>query len=200
MPDMTLLEALQTDQVKSVLSGLIEDAVQERLPDAVKDAVEEQLPALRESVREEIRKDNEVTDLHVEASRLIEAARLPEDAKSILRADYGLTEKGETVTPGRALALVEAVVEDGKVTKTAKQVLRESIEQDVQRQRKVAGNARPSIPVAPGGGSDGGTLQESPVDAADDPVQAALREKGLNPEQFGFAKPDEPTTAASAAA
>jgi hypothetical protein len=218
MPEMTLQEALQTDQVKGLLGNLVQEAVDEALDgdtlkttvetavqaavtglnlgDMIKTALEPQVNTIRESVQTEVAADraaNELRTLHLEATRLIDAAPLKGAAKTNLLEDYGLTESDsdEAPKPGRALALIEAEKDgEGKVTKTAKAVLRETVEADVKRARNVLREAAPTLPFAPGGG--GG---DSPVAAPagkPDWVQR-LESQGLDPKNYGY----EPAKAAA---
>lgn len=200
MPDMTLREALETDEVQSFLTTKIQESVDELLPAAVEAELEKRMPAIRESVREEVGKDGQVRSLHMAAAQLIEAAPLPPAAKANLLEDYGLVESDDddTVVPGRALRLIEAEVDaDGKVTKPAKTVLREAIDDDVKRVRNTLRESAPSVPRAPGGGGPAG---ETPAPRAflgdDSPVAARMREKGLDPALFGSTPKPEPATKA----
>lgn len=179
---MTLAEALQSDEVKSYLDNLIRESVEEALPEAVKAAWDEQAPALRESLRQEVRdevlQEGELGTLHAEATRLIESSKLPPAAKANLLSDYSLDEVDGKPKAGRGLALVEAVTDtDGKITKTAKAVLREAIEADIKRQRNVLRESAPTVPFAPGGGSDTGS--PTTFDIESDPDLMHLRESGL---------------------
>jgi hypothetical protein len=202
---MTLQEALQSDEVQGFLGNLIQEAVAsaltpEALKDVVKAAVDEQLPTLRESLREEVRdevrKDNEVRSLHTEATRLIEASPLKGAVKANLLEDYGLVESDDdSVTPGRALRLIEAQLDDdGKVVKTAKAVLREAIDEDIKRARRVLRESAPSVPVATGGGGPGGETAPTPFLGDSSPTAQRMRDKGLDPAQFGATPTPTPAT------
>jgi hypothetical protein len=201
--DLTLQEALQTDEVKTFMGGLIQESLAETLPEliagAVKTAIEEQAPAIRESVREEVAAGSQVRSLHAEALRLIEASPLTGAAKANLVEDYGIVEKDDnTVAPGRALALIEAETDaDGAVTKSAKAVLREAVEEDIKRVRNVLSEARPTIPRSPSGGDGGGaTVTSAQFGGKDSAWASRLREKGLDPEQFGATPEPDPAPAA----
>lgn len=207
MPDMTLQEALQTDEVKTFLGGMIREAVDDALDgdaikavvteaigDAVKTAVDEQIPTIRESVREEFAAGTELEALHTEAVRLIEASPLKGAAKANLLEDYGLTDEGDKPKPGRALALIEAERDDaGKVVKTAKQVLRDAVDEDVKRQRNILREAAPSIPRAPGGGNEGDPAPAT-FGGEDSAWAQRMRDKGMDPSQFGATPKPEPAT------
>lgn len=205
MSDMTLLEALQTDEVKGVLSTMVEDALKEALPiviggdtlketlfEAVTSVVEAQLPTLRESVRQDISKEQNFDVLHRDAKSLIEAARgLTPAARKALLEDYSLVESGDSAVPGRSLALVEAAVdEEGKITKSAKAVLRESVESDVERFRGVLREAAPSLPRSPGVPGEAGNEQTVSFLGEDSAFSQRLKEKGMSPSQFGASIPN----------
>lgn len=199
---MTLREALETDEVKEMLANQIRESVQEVVADLdvgeiVKGALAEQLPALRESVASSLRQTTSTRELSVEAHRLIEATKLKGAAKQNLLDDYALFESGKgDPKPGRALALVEAEMdEDGTtVKKTALQVLQESVNADVERTRAVLKESAPSVPISPGGGGEheGAPLQESAPDAGflaeTSKAGQFLRERGMDPAQFGAPK------------
>jgi hypothetical protein len=209
---MTLQEALQTDQVKGMITSLVEAAVDEALDggtlktavqasvqeavaglnlgETIKTALEPHVTAIRESVQTEVAADraaNELRALHLEATRLIEAAPLKGAAKANLLEDYGLTESDadDKPKPGRALALIEAETDaEGKVTKTSKAVLREAIDEDVKRVRNVLRETAPTVPRAPGGGD----TVVTPAGVKPDWVQR-LEDKGADPAQYGYTPP-----------
>lgn len=203
MGDMTLQEALQTSEVQDFLGSQMETKIQEALAglpelvsDAVKTAITEQAPALRESVKADLDKDGEARTLHTEAIRLIEASKLTGAAKDNLLADYALTEAADgTIKPARGLTLIEAEVDaEGATTKSAVAVLREAVEDDIKRARNVLKEAAPSVPFAPGGGTDTGAPPSAQFLGADSPTGQMMRDKGLDPAQFGATPVPEPTT------
>lgn len=201
MSEMTLQEALQTNEVKGFLGGQIRETVQELLQGddlttklteaataAATAAVTAALPQIQESVRSEVAKDTQLRSLHAEALSLIEAGPLKGAAKANLLEDYGLVESDEgELQAGRALRLIEAELDgDGKVTKAAKVVLRESVEADVKRQRNILRESAPSVPRAPGGGDHGEATTTPPKFGGKGSAWAdQMRQRGLNPEQFG---------------
>lgn len=189
--EMNLQEALQSEEVK----GYLATQIQEGITAALTPALEARENDLRESIREELGQTTRTRGLHAEALRLIEAAPLPPTAKANLREDYGITEnEDDTVTPGRCLALVEAVVDaDGKVTKTAREVLAEEIDSDVKRTRNMLREHAPTLPHAPGPGGDS---QVAATFGGEGSAWAdRLRARGLDPEQFGATKPPAAATA-----
>jgi hypothetical protein len=211
MPEMTLQEALQTDQVKGLLGNLVQEAVDEvfngdalasavqdavktvDFGDLVKAAIEPHVTTLRESLQADVAKDraaNDLRELHLEATRLIEASPLKGAAKTNLLDDYSLLESdgSDAPRPGRALALIEAEVDgDGKTVKTSKAVLRESVDADVKRARAVIRENAPTLVTAPGGGGGGDGTPVAPVGKPD--WVERLEQKGLDPAQYGWNPP-----------
>lgn len=187
--DMNLQEALQSDEVKGFIATQITEGITDALPDALAARENE----LRESIRDELGQTTRLRGLHAEALRLIEASPLTSAAKAKLRDDYSLEDNDDdTVTPGRALALVEAVVDgDGKVEKTAKAMLKDQIDGDVKGLRNILRESAPTIPIAPGAGADG---SPSAVQFGGKGSTWAdkLRQRGLDPANYG-ATP-QPTT------
>lgn len=193
MPDMTLQEALETPEVK----GFIDTKVQESVTAALPAALAEREAQMRQEIRDELAGAARLTALHSQAMALIEAAPLPELAKTALREDYSLEhEDDDTVKPGRSLAVVEAEIDDdGKVVKSAKQVLEASIEAEVKRTRNLLREAAPTIPYAPGTGEGNAPV---PTFGGEGSAWAArLAARGLDPAQFGAPKPATPAAAAS---
>lgn len=195
--EMNLQEALQSDEVKGYIGQMIADGVQAGIQEALPTAIETRENDIRETIREEIGQNNRLRGLHGEAKGIIEAAKgLTATAKNNLLADYGLEENDdETVSPGRSLALIEAVVDgEGAVTKSAKAVLSERLEADIKSYRDVISEAGPTIPQArvsgAGGQGSGGFGGKGSAWAE------RARKRGLDPSQFGAPKP-EPAKAAA---
>lgn len=190
---MNLQEALQSEEVKGYIATQINDGIAAAIPALL---TGEHGTALRESVRDEVRDElgqtNRLRGLHAEALRLIEAAPLTAPAKAKLREDYALVDNDDdTVTPGRALMLVEAVVDaEGAVTKTAKAVLKDQVDGDVKALRSILREAAPTIPVALGGSETGAAA--ATFGGKGSVWAERMRAKGMDPKQFG-ATP-EPTT------
>lgn len=181
--DVNLQEALQSDEVKGYLNGMISEAVEE--------AREE----IRDEVREELAQSHRLRGLRDEAKRIIEACKLPAAAKANLLEDYKLDEDDDDkVTPGRSLALIEAEVDgDGNVTKSAKLVLKDAIEDDIKRVRNVISEAAPTVPLAPGAGH--GTATAGVAFGGQGSRWAdKVRSRGMDPSQFGAPKPATTTT------
>lgn len=203
-PMTTLQEALQSDEVKTFIGEQIEagvnsklsEALTEALPGALTAALQEVLPASEARIRADVGKSNHLRSLAGRARTLIEAAPLPEYAKAELLVDYGVTEgDNDDVTPGRSLRLIEAEVDAaGEVTKSAGDVLVEDIDREVKRARNLLRESAPTVPLAPGGGGDGGAVAAAPFGGEGSAWAARMRQKGLNPEQFGATKPAKTAT------
>jgi hypothetical protein len=179
---MNLQEALQTDEVKGYLGTMIQEAVAER---------EQTLRTeIREEVRGELGQTSRLRGLHGEARRIIEAAKLPQAAKDSLLADYSLDEADDdTVIPGRSLALIEAEVDtDGKVTKTAKVVLAEAIEEDTKRLRNMLRESAPTVPTTTGPAAGTGVTNGS-FGGQGSAWAERVKSRGLDPSTFGAPKP-----------
>lgn len=188
---MNLQEALQSDEVKGFIGQMVTDGVQAGIAEALPGAIEARENDIRETIREEIGTSARLRALHAEAKGIIETATLPKAAKDKLLTDFGLTENDDdTVTAGRALGVIEAVVEDGKVTKPAKTVLKEELEAEIASYRNVIREAAPTIPRAPGSAP-----AASATPAGEPEWMARLRKRGLDPSQYGGPKAPEPTTA-----
>lgn len=184
--NMNLQEALQSDEVRAHFEEQIDARVTAALTEALPTALAAREEELRESIRDELGQTTRLRGLHAEALRLIESAPLTTAAKAKLRDDYSLEDNDDdTVTAGRALALVEAVVDDaGTVTKTAKAVLKDQIDGDVKGLRNILRESAPTVPFAPGGGGEGGTSTASFGGETSD-WAARLKSKGLNPADYG---------------
>ena len=183
---MNLREALQSDEVQALIRTTVDTQVDARVQETASAPVD--VDAIRQEIRDELAAGNRVRGLAAAARGIIETAKLPQGAKTKLLADYGLTENDdETVVPGRALSVIEAVIDDdGKVTKAARDVLIDSLKADIVEYRTMIAEAAPTVPRAPitnpGDSPAGNDVQESAW-------EARLRQRGLDPTQFGAPKP-----------
>lgn len=201
MSDMTLSEALATPEVKAFLADQIQECVADALPAAVEAELAKREPELRESLREEIGRDQQLNNFSVEAARLIEAARLPQAAKTRLLEEYAVTEVDDRLVPGRSLGLIESVKDDsGKVTKTATAVLRETLDADIKRYRDMLRESAPSVPIARGGGDVTTPAEGVEFGAPGEEWSDTLRESGLDLSNFGIKTPETTTTEPASAA
>lgn len=192
---MNLQEALQSNEVKGFIGSLIQEGVQTGIAAALPAALQARENDIRETVQAEFAEATRLRTLSGDAKTIIEAAPLGAAAKANLLEDYGLVERDdESIEAGRSLRLVEAVIDsDGKVTKSARAVLKDQLEEDIKRVRKVISESAPTIPRAPGGGS-AGVATASTFGGPGSQWAEGLRKRGLDPSQFGAPKP-EPTTA-----
>jgi hypothetical protein len=200
--DMTeILEALRSNEdvkkaVIETIAPTVAEAVQAGIEAALPAALEAHGNQIRESVRDELGQTNRLRSLRDEAKRIIETSKLPEKARDSLLADYGLTDSDDdSVVAGRSLATIEAVVEDGEVKKSDKTVLKEQLDADIARMRDVIREAAPSVPRAPGGSA--GSSAATSFGGQGSGWADRLRQRGLDPSQFGAPKPPEPETAAT---
>jgi hypothetical protein len=151
-------EALASEAVAEHIRTLVESAVEDAVEDAVAAALQESGTRIRAEARVDADRTIEVRDMRDRAREMVEAAKLPPQFAAESIAKFGLIE-GE---PTEALDLFEAYDADGKIEKTAMEVLEESVEQEIARQRALVGSLRPtrvrgqgaSAPVE-GGDADG---------------------------------------------
>lgn len=139
-------EALASPEVQAKLASLVEATVETKITEA------------RDRIRAEARVDSEraieIRDLRDAAHKQIREAALPPLYEEESLAKFDLVE-GE---PTDALDLYEAVDADGKVEKSAMEVLEAAVEVEVARQRKLVGSLRPTRVRGQGAGST--ALQE----------------------------------------
>jgi hypothetical protein len=138
-----LQEALQSEAVKGLLD--------ERVKAQVKAEIDEQLPALVEArvadERDVIRAEAEATatrqveirDMRDDAHKLIAEAKLPDKWKDSLRSEFNIQESGEPTTH---LDVVDELDDDGKVTKSARAKLRESVAAKISERSDILQEAR----------------------------------------------------------
>lgn len=179
---LNLQEALQTDEVKGYINGMIAEAV------------EVERETMRDEIRDELAATGRIRALSTQAKGLIEAAKgIGKTAKADLLEAYAVTDgDDDTVTPGRSLALIEAEVDaEGKVTKPARKVLEEAIEGDIKRIRNIVRESAPSVPITPGTGRDSQTATARPFGAPGSAFGDKIRAKGLDPALFGVHTPKE---------
>ncbi len=150
---MTLMEALQTPEVRDFIAAEIarevDEALRVQLPALVEARVAAIGPRLREAAHAEAHAEVEHERLALKARRLIDDARgLTPAAKQRLLESYSV----RAGTPGTGLALIEAVTAtNGTVLKTSDKVLAEAVERDAAELRAVIAEAAPTVPSVPGG-------------------------------------------------
>lgn len=130
-PIQVLTEALETDEGKNLVLGLIESAVDERfariaapkLAELVEAAIEEERELILAEAEAKANRRVQVRDLRDAAHAQINETKLPETFKAELRARYDLVE-GE---PTAALDVADEKDEKGVVTKPAEEKLAEAV-------------------------------------------------------------------------
>jgi hypothetical protein len=184
---VNLQEALQSDEVKGYIKGMITEGVQEAVAENANGV---DADTLRQQIREEFASGTRVRRLAGDARGIIEAAKgLTKGARANLLDDYGFTEgDDDTLTPHRSLSVIEAVTDtEGKVTKTDREVLKDAVEADITRYRTAISEAAPTIPVARVTGGTGGEDGED-NDVVESAWEQKIRQRGLDPTQFGAPK------------
>jgi hypothetical protein len=129
-------EALQTPEFAALMRGLVESVVAEE----------------RDLIRAEARADAdrqiELRDLRDQAAGLIAEARLPEALQAQIRTEFALIEG----VPTPALDVLDEYDDEGTRTKTASQVLTESVAESIGRGRQLLAEIRPTkvrdVPVS----------------------------------------------------
>lgn len=199
MSGMTVQEALETPEVKGhielkIQEGLAAQAAAQAISiqEAVTAAVEETRASIRDEVRDELGQDAKWGRLNAAALKIIESLKLPASAKDKLRHDYRLIEghsDDDPVTPAPALSIIEAVMDGDIVTKPAKDVLREAIEEDAKALRLILREALPTVPFTPGGGGEDGAPPAAKFGGENAAWVKHCRDHGMDPSRFGAPAP-----------
>lgn len=141
----------------------------------------QEIEAAREEAREEARAEAArqiaLRDMREEAHRMIAEAALPGKVEEKLLGEYEL----EGDAPSTKLDLRDEVSDTDKVTKTAIDALRESVETDIREAREIIADVNPTKVEEQGpSDSDGET---APVAAEKPFYQEFLEEAGFNPSE-----------------
>lgn len=163
-----LTEALkQSTEVQDFVAGLVEAKLEEGREQVLAEA------------RAEAQRDLRLQRLEVEAHRLVEASDLPTKWRASVREMFSLNEAGE---PTDALDVVDEIDEFGNVVKSASDVLKEAVDEELSRQRELLAEANPtrvrgqgrttSAPAAPQKASETGWGQYLQESAGIDPDRA----------------------------
>lgn len=176
----------QEDEVSQVTPEALREAFQSspEVQDFVRGLVEATLDVERESIRAEARADAqrevELTRLEAEAREIIRESALPAGWQAEMRQRFRIAD-GEP-TPG--LDVYDEVDEFGTVTRTAAQVLRESIEDEVAHQRELLAEARPTRVRGQGAGAGRKGAPSAPQSNKDTGWGKFLQESaGIDPDQ-----------------
>jgi hypothetical protein len=176
-----LQEALRSEATQEVIRSLVNDGIEERLPALVEAAVAKERDLIRAEAEAASDRKVDLRDFREEAHRIIAEAKLPDSWKASLRSRFDLTEGGQ---PTPALDVIDQVDDDGNVTKSARQVLREAVAEAVAEQRKLLMEARPTRVTGQGPAKPTGGEQEGEADKKYDGTLTAslLQEAGIDPE------------------
>jgi hypothetical protein len=135
-----LREALDSEEGRAVLFMVVNEVA----PTIVQELVEAQLEDEREVIRVEARADSDrqiaLRDMRDAAHAMIEAAGLPGDFAAKVKEQYALVE-GE---PTPSLDVIDDVDDEGVVTKSANDKLRESVEAEIAEARSLIASVKPT--------------------------------------------------------
>jgi hypothetical protein len=180
-----LREALDTDEGRDVLLGLIRSQAQDDLRSLVEAALDEERDLIRREAQAQAERQNELRDHRDLAHERIDAAKLPEKFAEGAKARFALIEG----VPTDDLDQIDDVDDDGNVTKSASDKLTEAVDAVVAEQRELVGSLRPAQvrgqgpSVSADGEKDGEGKEAKPY--APPPRTAALLQEA------GFSDPDE---------
>lgn len=145
-----LQEALQTDEAKALIAAQVAEGVTAALSgEALQTAIQEGARALIQEERELLRVDAkadadrtlQLRDLRDFAFGRIEEAKLPEAFKTKLKGEFELSETG----PAAKLDVIDEIDGEGNVVKTAKDILKESVDAALDEARELLASARPTV-------------------------------------------------------
>lgn len=186
-----LTEALESDEGQTLLDEAVKSAfarvVAPQLRELVEAALEDERDLLRAEGRAEMERVVEIRDMRDFAHGAIAESRLPEPFQAELREKYDIV-NGK---PTSALdVLGEEDGETGETTKSATDVLGESVESDIARKREQAASLRPTRVRGQGevakkepaeGGEAEATVTESTDKTTGSPrTDAVLQEAGID--------------------
>jgi len=179
-----LREALDTNEGRDVLLGLIREQAQDDLRVLVEEALDEERDLIRREAQAQAERQNELRDMRDHAHERITAAKLPEMFGEGAKSRFALIEG----IPTDDLDQIDDVDDDGNVTKSASDKLSEAVDQAIAEQRELVGSLRPAQVRGQGpsvGGEGEGGEKTEPKPYAAPPRTAALLQEA------GFSDPDE---------
>jgi hypothetical protein len=143
-PIEALREALETPEGRQIMEGAVGEAfatiVAPRLSELVEAALEDERELIQAEADATAARQLQVRDLKDVAHGLIRESKLPDSFQSELLERYDVV--GGRPTP--ELDVIEDVDDEGEVTKTAEDKLRETVEADISRKREQYASARPT--------------------------------------------------------
>lgn len=194
VPEGDLLEALQealsSDEIQQAIDQTVRESIARNvaplLGELIEAAMEDNADLLRAEGRAEAERMLEVRDMREDAHRLITESRLPEAFQAELRERYDLIDG----TPTPALDVLAEENDEGELVRSARAVLREAVEKDIERKREQAASLRPtrvrgqgeSSQVAEGAEGDGKKkVEESSKTTGSFKTDHLLQEAGIDP-------------------
>lgn len=139
-----LREALDTDEGKRVIGGivteLVESMVEERLDGLVEERLEQEREILARQSRAVAQRNAKVRDMRDDAHRMIIEAKLPPRLAEQLRGEFEVVEG----TPTAALNLIPDINDEGQVVKTEDAKLAEAVTERIKWARSLAADLNPT--------------------------------------------------------
>jgi len=174
-PIEVLTEALDTDEGKALVEGIVEKRFAEiaapKLAELVEAAVEEEREVITAEATARSDRKLQVRDLEKVAQDQIAEAKLPDTFKRELTAKYALSEAG---VPSVALDVTDEKDEKGEVTKTAKEQVTEAVAADIKAKQAQAAELAPTTVRGQGGRA---AVTEAAPDAEPDEDDPAYEKK-----------------------
>jgi hypothetical protein len=135
-----LREALDTDEGRDVLLGLIREQAQDDLRSLVEAALDEERDLIRREAQAQAERQNDLRDMRDLAHERIAAAKLPDKFADRAKSRFALVEG----VPTDDLDQIDDVDDDGEVSKSASDKLTEAVDAVVAEQRDLVGSLRPA--------------------------------------------------------
>lgn len=176
-----LREALSTDEGKAVLAEVFGESAGDLLAPLVEAAVADEREVINAQAEARANRAIELRDLRDHAVSLIEAANLPEQFSEQSKSRFALTEDG----PSASLDVIPEVDDDGNVTKSAREVLTEAVNDEIKTQRDLVGSVTKTPTRVRGQGASGNTGEGEggtgdQADRTGELTRSLLQESGFN--------------------
>jgi hypothetical protein len=143
MTPQALAEALSTEEGQAAVAPIVEalfvKLVAPKLGELIEAAIEDERELMQAEANASAERKLQVRDLRDLAHKLIRESRLPEAFQVPLLKKYDLTEG----RPTPALDVLD-IREGAAVVKTAEEVLREAVAEDISESRELLASARPT--------------------------------------------------------
>jgi hypothetical protein len=184
-----LREALDTDEGRDVLLGLIREQAQDDLRSLVEAALDEERDLIRREAQAHADRQNELRDMRDFAHERIVASKLPDKFADGAKSRFALVEG----VPTDDLDQIDDVDDDGEVTKSASEKLTEAVDAVIAEQRELVGSIRPAQvrgqgpSVSTDGEPDGEGKSEPKPHAVPTRTAALLQEAGFDDPDEVFA-------------